>query len=176
MSLKPILTFDEIKRKKVRVPGSAYSAFWQSCGASPVTTAWSELYTSLSQKVIDACEAPLATLYASSLQEVAKDVTLTAHAIPPCGFYMNAKIFRSLSPEYQTILREEAKNVGIAYTEYSALTEAEWKQKMQDAGVIWHEFSEADRAKMKQAAADMYKMFPELSEGLYENIRQAVSE
>ena len=70
----------EIKGKKVRVPPNPmWVETFKSMGAVPTPLQWSEVYSGLSQGVVDAAEAPLSTLYGSKLFEVKKVVTLTGH-------------------------------------------------------------------------------------------------
>lgn len=49
---KPIRSIDDFKGLKIRAPG-AYGKFFRELGASPVSLAWNEIYTSLATGVID---------------------------------------------------------------------------------------------------------------------------
>ena len=49
---EPINSVEDFKGLKIRAPG-AYGKFLRNLGASPVSLAWSEIYTSLSTGVID---------------------------------------------------------------------------------------------------------------------------
>ncbi|HEY5718322.1 MAG TPA: TRAP transporter substrate-binding protein DctP, partial [Motiliproteus sp.] len=49
---KPINSVEDFKGMKIRAPG-AYGKFLRNLGASPVSLAWSEIYTSLATGVID---------------------------------------------------------------------------------------------------------------------------
>ena len=52
LTKEPINSVDDFKGLKIRAPG-AYGKFLRNLGASPVSLAWSEIYTSLATGVID---------------------------------------------------------------------------------------------------------------------------
>lgn len=175
LSTKPVTTYADLSNLKVRVPTATFGAFFEAAGASTVSTAWSEVYTSLSTGVIDAAEAPLGTLYNSSLYEVAKYCTLTSHCLSPAAMIMSEAIFESLGEEYGAILVEEAKNAGVWYTDACAAAGDDFKAKLEEAGVTFYEFSDEDMQKMKDTAAVVYDSFPEMSPDIREQIQSAIA-
>jgi len=77
---KPILTPEDMKGLKIRVPNAAsYALFPQALGASPTPMAFSGVYRALQQNVVDAQENPLLTIQSEKLYEVQSDINLTAH-------------------------------------------------------------------------------------------------
>lgn len=173
----PINTVEDLAGKQMRVAdAAALIAFSKALGCSPVVTNWNETYTALSQGMVDCAEAPLSTLYTSSLQEVTKHLTITGHLVSCGGIVMNEEIFASMPAEYQQIFLDAAWNAGEAFGQDSLGVEAEYTQKFADAGLtITTIEGEAKQAFIDKAAAmysDPSLGFPE---GLYETIQEIIN-
>ena len=175
LSTKPVEHFEDLAGLKMRCPTASYVNFFTNCGCATENVVWSEMYTALNQGLVDACEAPFSTLYTSSLQEVAKNLTESAHYIPVAGMFMNADVFNMLPEEYQEIIVRLGNEIGKEFGEYSASQDAEYKQAMIDAGVTVYPWGEEDQAKMAEAAKKMWDNYPDLSEGLYDKIQEALA-
>ena len=80
-SVKPIASVADFNGVKIRTMQNKYhmSAF-DSFGAIATPMAYSEVYTSLQQGNIDACENAVANCLASGFYEVTKNITNTKHA------------------------------------------------------------------------------------------------
>ena len=112
---------------------------FKTLGATPVTIAWAEVYTGLSQGVVEAAEAPLSTLLGSNLFEVKKKITLTGHFSAISGLVISDKVFKSLSPEWQTILVEEAIKAGNMMTEMTGNGQDGYKKELAANGISFVE-------------------------------------
>lgn len=174
LSKTPIETPDDLNGVQIRVADSpAAIAFVKTLGCSPVVTNWNEVYSSLSTNIVTACEAPLATLYSSSLQEVAQYCTLTNHLVSTGMMVIPEDIFSSMPEEYQQILLDAVYRAGADFTAYSLSSEAEYRQKMEAAGVT---FIEPDVNAFAQKVAAMYTSGDlSFSEGLYEEIQKIIT-
>lgn len=129
---------DDMNGVQIRVADSAAAiAFVKALGASPVVTNWNEVYSSLSTNIVSAAEAPLATLYSSSLQEVAKYCTLTQHLVSTGMMVMPEDIFESMPEEYQQILLDAVYQAGSDFTAYNLQSEQDYQAKMEEAGVTF---------------------------------------
>lgn len=79
---KPILTPDDMKGLKIRVPNApVYVMFPEAVDANPTPMAFSEVYLALQQGVVDAQENPLPTIQFKKFYEVQKHINLTGHII-----------------------------------------------------------------------------------------------
>jgi tripartite ATP-independent transporter DctP family solute receptor len=86
-SNKPIDAAKDFDGLKIRVPVSPLSiAMFKALGASPTSLQFSEVYTSLQTKVVDAQENPLPIIQVAKLYEVQKYCSLTNHIWD--GFWM----------------------------------------------------------------------------------------
>ena len=170
---KAIYTVDDLKGVQLRVATQPAAVFAEALGCNPIITNWNEVYSALSTNMINAAEAPLATLYSSSLQEVAKYCTLTNHLVSTGMMVVSSDRFNELPPEYQKILSEAVYKAGSDFTKYSLETEAEYKAKMEAAGVA---FITPDVASFAKKASSMYTSgkLP-FSDGLYEKIQAIIA-
>ncbi len=104
-----VKTADDLKGVKIRVPPSTgLLAAFDAFGANTQKIAYSELYTSLKQGVVDGKENPVFTIKADSLYETQNQLALTNHYFDCQVLLINKTFFEGL-PEYvQKILQEEA--------------------------------------------------------------------
>ena len=154
---------------KIRVPPNpSWIETFEALPTSPTVLEWSEVYTGLQQGVIDAAEAPLATMKASSLHEVGDTVTLTGHFKAITGWWTSVEFWDSLPAEYQKILTEEFAAGAEVMTEMTIGLEDELRAEFEDdLGVT---LVEPDIEAYKAAAEPFYDAFPEWGDGLYEQV------
>lgn len=100
---------DDLKGVKIRVPGSVgLLATFDALGANTQTIAYSELYQSLKQGVVDAEENPVATILADSYFECQNQLALTGHFFDMQALLINKDKFDEMSPELQAIVKKAA--------------------------------------------------------------------
>jgi tripartite ATP-independent transporter DctP family solute receptor len=151
---KPVTGPADLSGLRMRTPGApVWLGTVAAMGATPTPMPFSEVYSALEQKVIDAVEAQLPAGYGAKLFEVTKYVTKTGHINLITGIVTSAPWFDSLSPELQTILREEALKAGdlASHGTEDALTQIE--KDLVAAGMT---ISDIDTAAFKSATAGVY--------------------
>jgi tripartite ATP-independent transporter DctP family solute receptor len=151
---KPVTGPADLSGLRMRTPGApVWVGTVAAMGATPTPMPFSEVYSALEQKVIDAVEAQLPAGYGAKLFEVTKYVTKTGHINLITGIVTSAPWFDSLSPELQTILREEALKAGdlASHGTEDALTQIE--KDLVAAGMT---ISDIDTAAFKSATAGVY--------------------
>lgn len=100
----------DLKGVKIRVqPDEVMVKTFEALGANVVTVPYSELFTALQQKLVDAQENPATNLYNAKLYEVQKTCTITNHMFTAFGYIMNADKFNAMSPEDQEAVRKLSK-------------------------------------------------------------------
>ncbi|MDR1965405.1 MAG: TRAP transporter substrate-binding protein [Synergistaceae bacterium] len=98
---------DDFKGIKIRTMNSPnHLLFWQALGANPTPLAFTELYMSLQQGVVDAQENANDTNLSSNFQEVQKYLVNTKHLLYMNQFLMNKARFEALDPAYQDAIRQ----------------------------------------------------------------------
>ena len=100
---------EDLKGVKIRVPGSAgLLATFDALGANTQTIAYSELYQSLKQGVVDAEENPVATILADSYYECQNQLALTGHFFDMQALIINKDVYDEMTPELQEVVKKAA--------------------------------------------------------------------
>jgi len=97
--------------------------------------AFPELYLALSQKVVDGQENPIAVIYFNKFYEVQKHLAVTRHIYNNMIHAVSAVTWKKLSPEQQTIFREESTAAGDLMRKMIGDQEAEQIAKLETAGM-----------------------------------------
>ena len=106
-SNKEIRTLNDFRGLKIRTMDSRYHLmFWRALGANPTPLAFTELYMSLQQGVVEAQENANDTNVNSQFFEVQRYLVNTHHIIYLNQFLMNKNKFDSLAPAYQSAIRQ----------------------------------------------------------------------
>lgn len=171
---KPIITREDAKNLKIRcAPTKMWNEVAKTLGGNPTNTAWSEVYTALSQGVADAAESPLNVLYSAKLHETRKNISLTGHLVATTAIVMSKAVYDSLPPEGQKAIDDVGKAYPPKRAEQIAQIEQEFRKKMEDEGV---KFNDVDKTSFIEAAKDVSKSFPEWTPGLYDQVLKVISE
>jgi TRAP-type C4-dicarboxylate transport system substrate-binding protein len=104
VSTVPIKGVDDFKGVKVRSPEGLAAEVFKRVGAAPVSLPFSEVYTALEKKVIDAADASAhVNNNASGMYKVAKyPIYPGIHSMAVLQFIVNKKVWDKLSPGEQT--------------------------------------------------------------------------
>lgn len=118
---------------KIRVPetDNMVTSF-KALGANPTPLAYSEVFTSLQQKVVDAVENPLSSMYTMRFHETTKYLIMTNHCFSFSVVLMSPKTWDSLSPELQQIVVECMDEVTAYNNEITATEDQGFIDKMVD--------------------------------------------
>ena len=139
---------------KIRVPpNKVWIDTIKAMHGSPTVLQWAEVYSALSQGVVDGAEAPLSTFYGSKLFEVRKNIGETGHFTALIGLVMSQKIWDSMSKEHQDMLAAAVDKWGLECSMLTADREEEWKKKLQDEGVV---FNPVDNKAFAEACKVVY--------------------
>ncbi len=126
-NVRPIEKPQDLRGIKIRtMENKIHLASFRAFGASPTPMAWSEVYTALQQKTIDAQENPIAIIYHQKIYEVQKYLALTGHFYSPTPLLMSLKAFNSLSKDVQKMMLDTA--IECATYERNLLQDSEGKQ------------------------------------------------
>jgi len=135
-SVRPINTPDDVKGLKLRTPPELQiQAAMEGLGASVQAIAFPELYLALAQKVIDGEENPIAVIYYNKYAEVQKHLAITRHIYNNMIHTVGANTWKRLTPEQQTIFREESVAAGDLMRKLMAEGEEDQINKLEAAGM-----------------------------------------
>ena len=105
----PVRTLADIKGKRLRMAGGAWSRFAEFVGAVPVSMPSSEMYTGLDAGSLDCAVAAADALDSFSLKDVVTDMNTLAIGNYYAGFEWgyNVAFWQSISPENRRVLFNE---------------------------------------------------------------------
>ncbi len=155
---KPIKSIADFQGLKIRAPG-AYGKFLRNLGASPVSLAWSEIYTSLATGVIDgSIGSNMIDHRDGNHVEVAKYM----YKLPLAGaqvlpIVVNRSAWKKLSPELKKSVYKATVAHAKSQLENSKKWEKEAVEQMISKGLKWSPTpSEADKAAWAKAGAGLW--------------------
>ena len=136
-SVRPINSMADMEGIKMRVPeNKVYIETARAFGFNVVTTPFSEVFTALSQGVIDGQENPAPTVLANHWFEVQKYLAITNHIFSYGAISINNDLFKSLSPDQQKALEMAAKEAAVAERRMLAEDSERDTKSLEDAGMI----------------------------------------
>ena len=157
-SVRPVNTPDDLKGMKLRVPEAELRVdTFKQLGALPTPMAFSEVFTSLQQKVVDGQENPLATIYASKFYEVQEHLALSGHIWGSAVLTISSKAWGKLSDEQKKIVSEKAEVWKEKEREMIRKSDSEVLAKLKEAGMKVTEPDAAAFQKMVQPVWTQYE-------------------
>ncbi|MGD9211922.1 MAG: C4-dicarboxylate TRAP transporter substrate-binding protein, partial [Desulfobacteraceae bacterium] len=113
LTKKLIKTPKDLSGIRMRTPGApVWMETIRAMGATPTPMGWTEVYSALQQKAIDAAEAQHPATYNAKLYEVISHITKTGHINLITGLVAGSTWFDSLPDNLQSIVRKEALEAG----------------------------------------------------------------
>ena len=113
-SKAPIATAKDMDGLKIRVPVSPLSiSMFKGLGASPASLQFSEVYSALQTKIVDAQENPLPIIQVAKLYEVQKFCSLTNHIWDGYWFIANGRAWEALPADLKTIVARAINEAGL---------------------------------------------------------------
>jgi tripartite ATP-independent transporter DctP family solute receptor len=156
-SVRPIEKPEDLKGIKIRtMENKVHLSAFRAFGASPTPMAWSEVYTALQQKTIDAQENPIAIIYFQKIYEVQKYLASTGHFYSPTPLLMSLKAFNNLPKNIQKIMLDTAME--CATYERNLLRDNEAKQ-LAEIKAKGMQVTLPNKKPFLDAAAPVYKEF-----------------
>ncbi|MCO4318259.1 TRAP transporter substrate-binding protein [Phyllobacterium sp. 21LDTY02-6] len=117
-SSKPIVTPEDLKNFKIRVPVSPlWTSMFTAFQAAPASINFNEVYSSLQTKIVDGQENPLAIVSTAKLYEVQKYCSLTGHMWDGFWFLGNRRAWEALPDDLKEIVAKNINAAGMAERE-----------------------------------------------------------
>jgi tripartite ATP-independent transporter DctP family solute receptor len=161
-SKRVIATPDDLKGIKFRVAGSKlYLETFKLLGANAVTMSFGEVFTALQQGVIDGQENPTAIIDSSRLYEVQKYLTLWHYSFDPLVLCINKKLFDSLSPADQKVIRDAARQAVAYERQLSAEEEKRLPEELAKKGMQVNVLTPQQIAAFRDRVKPVYSMVEE---------------
>ena len=143
-SNRELKTLDDFKGLQIRTMENAnHMELWRAIGAQPTPLAWSEVFVSLQNRMIDAEENAADTVLSSNLQEVQKYLAFTNHILYCNQICISKQAWDALAPAYQAAL-DQAVADAIAYMRPQLESiDVESKAKLAELGMGMIEYDAA---------------------------------
>jgi len=111
---KPIESAKDMDGLKIRVPVSPLSiSMFKALGSSPTSLQFSEVYSSLQTRIVDAQENPLPIIQVAKLFEVQKYCAISNHIWDGFWFIANGRAWESLPSDIKTIVANAINDAGM---------------------------------------------------------------
>ena len=138
-STKPIVTPDDFKGMKLRVPPSPlWTSMFKALDASPASINFNEVYSALQTKIVDGQENPLAIISTAKLYEVQKYCSLTNHMWDGFWFLANQRAWEALPDDVRGIVAKNINIAGLKEREDVAELNATLQQSLAAKGLVFN--------------------------------------
>jgi len=158
--VRPLQKPEDFQRLKIRVMNSpVHLATVRALGANAVPINFGELYTALQQGVVDGQENPVANIYTSKFYEVQKYITLSRHFYDPSPTFISKKVWDTLTPEQQKILKDAAVEARDHMRKITNEQEAGIVENLKKEGMEVAVLSVDEAKAFQEATKDVWKEF-----------------
>jgi len=152
-STRPVVTPDDLKGMKLRVPPSPIiMSIFRALEAAPTSINFSETYSALQTRIVEGQENPLTLVSSAKLYEVQKYCSLTNHVWD--GFWMigNSASFARLPADMQAIVSKHINAAVVAQRDDLAKLQGSIRDTLKNKGLELVESPpEAFRARLQSA-------------------------
>ena len=167
--VKPIREPQDLEGLKIRVmQNPIFVEMMGSFGSSGVPISFSELYAALQTGVVDGAENNPPSLLTQKHYEITGYYSLTEHLIVPEIFVFSKKVWDTLPPEDQQMIRDAAAKATIKERELWTAMEAQAMEQLVAAGVKIN--NDVDKPAFIQATAPIREKFGEKYKVILEQI------
>lgn len=157
MGKAEVLTFNNMKGKKIRASGAVHTEIVKALGSVPVGMAAPEIYSALQTGVIDGSFTPWNFIKSFRTETVTTSVTEVGVGSFNVAFVMNKATYNKLPADIQAYIDEIApKYNGITGRRHTQFDE-ESKILLEDAGGEIYHLSTADMEKVGEAVAPLWE-------------------
>jgi len=158
---KAIETAKEMAGLKIRVPVSPLSiAMFKALDAAPASLQFSEVYSALQTKVVDAQENPLPIIQVAKLYEVQKSCAVSNHIWDGFWFIANGRAWRGLPADIQKIVAGAINDAGVAQRGDIKKLNETVQADLQSKGLAFNK-TDPDSFRAKLREAGFYKEWQE---------------
>jgi TRAP-type transport system periplasmic protein len=153
-SKRPITRLEDFSGLKMRVmQNKIYIDTFTTLGTNAVPLAFSEIYSALETKTVDAQENPFLNIQNMKFYEVQKYLTLTKHTYSPNMILFSKKIWDTLSPQEQGTLKECAREGAVAQRKANREKEAVAVAFFKQNGLQVNEITPAEMQRIRDKTA-----------------------
>jgi tripartite ATP-independent transporter DctP family solute receptor len=159
-SRRPITKGEDLAGLKIRViPNPVYLETFKTFGANPMPMSFSELYTALETRTVDAQENPFSVILSNKFNEVQKYLSITNHTYSTNIILVSKKFWDRLSPTEQKILQDAAIEARDYQRKVSREQAAQAVAELKAKGTQVNEIAPAELARMRDQTRPIAQRF-----------------
>ena len=159
-SKRPINRYEDMEGLKIRViPNPVFIETFKVFKANPAPLPFSELYSALETRAVDAQENPYSVILSNKFYEVQKYLTSTNHVYAANIMLVSKRFWDKLSPAEQKILRESALQARDYQRQISRGVAQKAVGELQAKGMQVNEPSPAEHARMVNLVKPIIERF-----------------
>lgn len=171
---RPITKMEDLAGLKIRVMQSpVYIEMFKALGANPTPLAFSEVYSALESKTIDAQENPFVMIETQKYYEVQKYLSITKHSYNAFIMTMSKKFWDQLSEQEKALVQEAATEACLYQRDITRQQNAELVKKLEERGMVINEVSAEEIARMQ---AQLKPVVDELAKKFGETTYKAIQD
>lgn len=157
-SRHPITKLEDFQGVKMRVmQNNIFLDTFKTLGSNAVPMAFSEVYSALETRTVDGQENPFMNIENMKFYEVQKYLTLTKHAYSPTLVLFSKKIWDTLSPQEQGVLKECAVEGRAEQRRANREAEARSVANLRSRGMQVNEISAAEMTRIREKSKVIYE-------------------
>jgi TRAP-type C4-dicarboxylate transport system, periplasmic component len=153
LTVSPVNSLTDMEDLVMRGPNAVYIAMFEALGAVGMTMDWNDIYTALTQNVVEGVEGSPSSLNASKFQDNAKYLAVTDHIIACTYYFYNTEWYEALPSDLQDLVRKVTEEATAYQEEIDDEDQIDALQIMKDEGVTITEMSDIEE--WKAACAPM---------------------
>jgi TRAP-type transport system periplasmic protein len=156
-SKRAVAKVEDFDGVKVRVmQNNIFLDTFKTLGTNAVPMAFGEVFTALETKTIDGQENPFVTIDTSKFYEVQKFLSVTRHAYTPFLVLYSKKMFDTLSPQEQALLREAAIEGQKVQRSTIRANDTKALANLKEKGMQVNEITPAEQRRMFEKVKPVY--------------------
>jgi TRAP-type C4-dicarboxylate transport system substrate-binding protein len=157
MGKAEVLTFDDMKGKKIRASGAIHTEIVRALGSVPVGMAAPEIYSALEKGVIDGAFTPWNFIKSFRTETVTKSVTEVGVGSFNIAFFMNKATYNELPDDIQAYIDDIAPKYNSITGERHTQFDEEARELFRKAGGVIYNLSEADIERVGKAVSPIWE-------------------
>ncbi len=176
-SKRPVNKLEDLQGLKIRViPNPVYIEAFKELGSNPVPLPYTELFTALETKAVDAQENGLGLIESGKFYEVQKHLALTAHSYTPYIVLASKRWFDKLSEADRAAVRQAAVEAGTFQRKINREQSAMLVGELKKRGLAVTEPAPAELARMRDKSKGVHEKFtPQIGAALMEQAKAEIA-
>jgi tripartite ATP-independent transporter DctP family solute receptor len=161
-SKRPIVRAEDLAGLKIRTMQSpVFLESFKALGANAVPMPFTEVYTALETRAIDAQENPVGIIQSAKINEVQKYLSLTNHVYNPSVVMASKKWWDGLSEADRGIVRGAAREVAMFQRRLVREEAAKVLDQLKQDGMVINEIPASELALIRQKTLPVVRKYSE---------------